>query len=294
MKENADLIQALNEIKTVPDRDPAVVRENRAAFLREAAELAEQPVSNSVFTRLMNSFRLRQPQRRLSTLTIGILLGVMMLTFSSGVVTARRATPNQLLYPVKLWLEESRLTLTRDQHEQNDLRLEYAEERLHEIEGFAGQDLSATLLDFDEHFRALSEADDLDDVQEERFEKLMEQYELIHQEDEDESEDESEDAEKPENQPNRDENTASDENESSPDTENTEEETEDAANETENAPVETETPGNGSDNDSDDGSDDDKSPEETPDPDETPEEKETSEPDPTPESGERSGESEND
>ena len=172
MKEKADLIQALEELQDVPARDPAVVQQNRAAFLREAEDLSRPTVSVSPFMRLIGRFTNGQPRLQFSTLTIGIILGILMLTFSSGVYAARKSAPSQLLYPVKLWLEDSRMAFTRSPHEQLDLRLAYAEERLHEISGFAGEladpSLATALHNFDEQYSAiqsLSGEQELDDQQ---------------------------------------------------------------------------------------------------------------------------------
>ncbi|MEJ2759342.1 MAG: DUF5667 domain-containing protein, partial [Anaerolineales bacterium] len=153
MKENEKLIQALEELQEVPDRDPAVVQQNRAAFLQQAEELSQQTVSVSPFMRLIGRFTNGQPRLQFSTLTIGIILGILMLTFSSGVYAARKSSPSQALYPVKLWLEGSRMAFTRSTHEKLDLRLAYAEDRLNEINGFTGDisdpALATTLHNFD-------------------------------------------------------------------------------------------------------------------------------------------------
>lgn len=214
MKEHAKLNQAFEELKAVPDRDPATVQANRASFLQEAHQFSQQPVSNTWFARLIDNYRLTHTRTQFSTLTIGILLAALMLTFSSSVYAARKSAPNQFLYPLKLWLEDSRLGLTSDPHEQIDLRLDYAEERLKEIEGYTGEsadpELAAALQNFDDHYLILGGAVDLDDVQEQRWEEIQEQYQFIHSEDEeeDEAENQADETASPNDQSDQDENTS--------------------------------------------------------------------------------------
>lgn len=301
MKDNANLTQAFEALKSVPDRDPAVVQHNRAAFLREAEQISQQPVSNSLFARLINNYRLSHTRMQFSTLTIGILLAVVMLTFSSGVYAARKSAPNQFLYPFKLWLEDSRLTLTNNPHEQIDLRLAYAEERLNEIEGFTGDaanpDLAAALKNFDDHYLILSEEDDLDDVQEQRWEHIQEEYQLIHPEDDEEGETEHEsenqpdEIEQPEGQSGQDEQSGQDDEIDTPNNADAPVETgeDQPENNAEDTSSEAESDSSDEENTSDESEKDQDSGEKTPEGTDTPDsdsedhsENSTEEPDPTP------------
>jgi len=250
----------------------------------------------------MSRFTNGQPRLQFSTLTIGILLGILMLTFSSGVYAARKSSPNQFLYPVKLWLEDSRMAFTSSPHEQLDLRLEYAEERLNEIEDFSGKltdpTLQSTLQNFDEQFsaiQALSGEQELDDVQQERIEKIQVQYQSIHEGDEDDKDSSNETDERDESDSNdgledkpKDIEPADpeDPNDNTPEDENNLTETPDDGDD-EKSPEETE-------------SSDDKSPEKTQEPDDDSEDKpddneedSTPKPDPTPDEEDSEKESNN-
>lgn len=300
MKEHAKLNQAFEELKAVPDRDPATVQANRAAFLQEAHQFSQQPVSNTWFARLIDNYRLTHTRTQFSTLTIGILLAALMLTFSSSVYAARKSAPNQFLYPLKLWLEDSRLGLTSDPHEQIDLRLDYAEERLKEIEGYTGEsadpELAAALQNFDDHYLILGGAVDLDDVQEQRWEEIQEQYQFIHSEDEEdkedeEAEDQEDKSENQEDQSDQDENSGENDELNAPnnptgtDEEHSESENEDISSENNNAASTDDDQENDSEKDQESDEDSPKetqSPEDDSDDGDDSEEDSTEEPDPTP------------
>ncbi len=195
------ITELLEELKTSPERDLEATAKGRMAFLAEADQLARQPVSISPIQRLINSFRKPQPRLRFSTFTIGFILAVLMLTFSSSVFAARNARPNQFLYPFKLWLETSRLSLTQRPESQINLRLEYAEERLAELEGFsenlADPAIAITVNNYDDQIKAiegLMETYEPESSQRERLERVKEEYYTFYPEEKDED-DEQEDSE---------------------------------------------------------------------------------------------------
>ena len=190
-----EMIKILAELKETPARDPAAIEQGRAAFLEEADRLAHQTVSISPFQRLISGFSKPLPRLRFSTLTVAIILSVFLLTFSSSVYAARRSQPDQFLYPFKLWLENSRLSLTQKPGSQINLRLEYAEERLAELEGYSANltdpALAAAINNYDRQITAIEELmqlHDLDSSQRERLEKVEEEYHFLYELDEEESE----------------------------------------------------------------------------------------------------------
>jgi len=133
--EEKETIEALQPIQDVPERAPEQFERGKAAFLTEAKQISNQPVSISPFQRLINRLTQPQPKLRLSTLTIAIIFtAALMVTFSGSVVAARNALPDQPLYSYKLWLEDQRLTLAARNEAQIDLHLDFAEERLHEFQ----------------------------------------------------------------------------------------------------------------------------------------------------------------
>jgi hypothetical protein len=149
--EEKETIEALQSIQDVPERPQAQIERGKAAFLAEAEAISSQPVSISPFQRLINSMTQPKPQLRLSTLTIAIIFAaVLLISFSGSVVAARRALPEQPLYPYKLWLEDQRLALTSSKDAQIDLHLDYAEERLREyqaLERDSSDPVSTQILD---------------------------------------------------------------------------------------------------------------------------------------------------
>lgn len=194
-------IQALQTLKETPPRDADQAALGRQAFLAQAQQISKQTVSISPFQRLINVFSQPKPQLRFSTLTIAIFLSVLLLTFSSSAYAARQSKPDQILYPFKLWLENSRLSLTRQTDRQIDLHLVFAEERLKELSTDAGvyssSGIDQAMQNLSSHLEALRDlvgADQDDHSQQERLEAIQEKYEEIEkQKDDDRREDQKED-----------------------------------------------------------------------------------------------------
>jgi hypothetical protein len=93
MKEEAtnhekEIIDALQSLKDVPERQQAQVERGRAAFLAEAKQIADQsaaqPVSIPLCQRLINSFTQPKPQMRLSTFTVSIILVSVLHHLTNG------------------------------------------------------------------------------------------------------------------------------------------------------------------------------------------------------------------
>lgn len=134
-KKDQETIEALEGLKNVPERPQEQIARGKAAFLAEAKRIQNQPVSISPFQRLINSLTQPQPKLRLSTLTISIFFAlVLLVSFSGSVYAARHSLPDQALYGYKLWLEDTRITITPKTATKINLHLDYAEERLREYE----------------------------------------------------------------------------------------------------------------------------------------------------------------
>lgn len=128
-----EIIEILDMLRDVPDRDPNRRAAGKAQFLAEANKISKKTVSISWFARLIDVSQSSIPNFRLGTLTIGLILGIFLLTFSTTSF-ARQAQPDQMLYPLKLWLEDLRVNTTFQSESIIELRLNNAEERLREIE----------------------------------------------------------------------------------------------------------------------------------------------------------------
>jgi len=179
-------IQILQTLKETPPRNVDVAARGRQAFLAQAQQISDQPVSIPFLKRLINGFSRPKVQMRFSTLTIGIILGVLLLTFSSSAYAARQSKPGQFLYPFKLWLEDSRMSLTKQTDQQINLHLIYAEERLKELSApdntypTSGIDLAMHNLSHHLHaVNSLMSEVESDDGQQERLDMILLEYQQI-------------------------------------------------------------------------------------------------------------------
>ena len=191
-----ETIQLLQTLKETPPRDPKQAAQGRQAFLSQAQEISSQPVSIPLFRRLTSVFTQPKPQLRFSTLTIGIILGVLLLTFSSSAIAARISKPDQPFYTYKLWLENSRLSLTTTSEKQIDLHLVFAEERLKELASgstnYSELGLDRAVNNLSDHVKVLQSLLDEDQVSDDQRERLDDILDRYDQYDEDELEDEKE------------------------------------------------------------------------------------------------------
>ena len=279
-----DTIEILQVLKETPPRDPDQAARGRKAFLAQAEQISAQPVSIPLFQRLIDSFTKPRIQMRFSTLTIGLILGVLFLTFTSSAVAARQSKPDQVLYPFKLWLENSRLSLTTQTEEKINLHLIFAEERLEELntqgQTYSPSGIERAVNNLSSHLeavRSIMGEDQDENGRRERLNSIEDQYkEFEHDEedeekleqDEDRAEDDSENLEyEGEDTEDKPEETESpedqDEREDSDDSKHGKDSGEDHhAGETEepsdddDEPESTEEPDNNSGSGSDDGSDD--------------------------------------
>lgn len=130
-----ETIEALQNLQEVPERPQEQIERGKAAFLTQAKQISNQPVSISPLQRLINSFRQPRTNMRFSTLTIAIIFAAtLLISFSGSVYAAHFAMPDDMLYSYKLWLEDQRLAFTPGKETQINLHLDYAEERLKEYQ----------------------------------------------------------------------------------------------------------------------------------------------------------------
>ena len=122
------LIELLNELKPIPERDPRFAARGKNKFLAEAVSLSEMQRHNwwtAIF----------QPGRKFARSLIASMFIVAGLLFGSGVtvVAAQSSLPNDTLYPVKLWSEDAQLWLTKDPTTRVDLLMRQAQTRTEEM-----------------------------------------------------------------------------------------------------------------------------------------------------------------
>jgi len=123
----------LEELKQVPSRNPQQESLGRARFLNEAAKY-QQAVSPSTHSRQIGwKYLIRKEKLALNTLISIILASAMILGGGVTVVAAQDDLPNQSLYPVKLWTENTRLALTENPDTKANLLMDMAQTRVNEI-----------------------------------------------------------------------------------------------------------------------------------------------------------------
>ncbi|MDO9087306.1 MAG: DUF5667 domain-containing protein [Anaerolineaceae bacterium] len=140
-KIEADLIEMLNQMQPVPERDPNRVDRSTARYLAEiddmvAGKLAKEPINK--FDQLKEYFSMATPKFK-KAIAIGATL-IVLITFLFGslgvtAVAASRSLPGDGLYSIKTRAEQTRIILTRADENKFLLHLRYAGTRLEEIKG---------------------------------------------------------------------------------------------------------------------------------------------------------------
>ena len=117
----------LEELKDIPARDPRIASQRRAQFLSRAVSASEVHRHNKwMFTFRKENFAMNL---MISTLVIASLL------FGGGtaVYAAQDDLPNEPLYAVKMWSEETSLQLQNDPQDKADYLMTMAQTRIEEM-----------------------------------------------------------------------------------------------------------------------------------------------------------------
>jgi hypothetical protein len=129
-----ELVDALEQLRSAPDRDPQAAVHGRERFLAEAASLGHA-ASRQHGNR-------PSPARRFSLQVAAAALTILVLFFGSTVGTAyasRDALPGEMLYPVKLLGEDVRQELTFEPRAKVTVLMQFAGTRLDEMNALAGR-----------------------------------------------------------------------------------------------------------------------------------------------------------
>jgi hypothetical protein len=157
LKPLLDLAAILSDGHTVPQLDAEAVHADRQAFVFKVGELSAarhaepggQAVSTPVLVRLKRWMQgtfgfLEVPkmtkERRPMTafaFKLMLILGVAFGSLGGTAAAAANSLPDSALYPVKMTMEQTRLTLTRDPAHEAELHLAYALERAQEVQKMA-------------------------------------------------------------------------------------------------------------------------------------------------------------
>ena len=144
---NRDIYEFLEVLQEVPERDRRAAARGRAKFIAEAQSL-QAAVSPSSFQRL-NHWIATKPIKRIlkersamKTAIASILLALAILVGGGGITAyaAQDSLPNETLYPIKLFLEDTKYSLTSDPIEQIELLTEFANNRTDEIYALAADE----------------------------------------------------------------------------------------------------------------------------------------------------------
>lgn len=139
---DTNLIKKLTVLQTSSNRNPDKATTGRAAFLREAQELAgavtplEKWRHNGWMYTLQTIFVICRKEHSPMFNTIATIILIISLVLGGGGVTvaaAQGSQPDQPLYDVKLWSEDFRLSLAADPQTQFRLSLDFANKRSEEI-----------------------------------------------------------------------------------------------------------------------------------------------------------------
>ncbi len=139
------LRKQLDALREVPPRDPRRAVEGRAQFLKLAAEMKPekvhaQAVSSGLFWRLKKWIQPKHQLRKEGLKMVNILVAALMaisVIFGGGAAAAyasQDAVPGDTLYPVKEVVEQAELTFTTNPQAKAELHLEFAQERVAEIQ----------------------------------------------------------------------------------------------------------------------------------------------------------------
>lgn len=123
----------LEELKSVPARNPLRAASGRSRFLSEAAEY-EQAIAPITGVRQSGwNFPFRGKKFVANALVTLILLGTLFLGGGATLAAAQDDLPTQPLYQLKLWTEDATLAFNNDPQEQAELLINMAETRVEEM-----------------------------------------------------------------------------------------------------------------------------------------------------------------
>lgn len=146
------LIKAFNDLQNIPPRNPQAAQRGRLIFLHEAAEY-RRAVSrkanqrqNWVSRTIFPLFQRKERFPMLNTL-VAVVMAVVVLFGGTGVTVAaaQGSLPDQALYPVKTWSEDTLLSLPSSAQTRLQYVLNFSDRRVVEMTRLlaAGQSIPA-------------------------------------------------------------------------------------------------------------------------------------------------------
>lgn len=117
----------LKELKEVPERDPRIASQRRAQFLGKAVSVSE------VRRHKKWMFTFRKEQFAMNLLISTLVIAGLLFSGGTAVYAAQDDLPNEPLYALKVWSEETSLKFQNDPQEQADYLMTMAEIRIQEM-----------------------------------------------------------------------------------------------------------------------------------------------------------------
>lgn len=135
------LIERLKALHMTAKRDSHAAAATRVAFLAEARNIAKG-VSPRPRSRLNEwsaaiGIVLAAPKKMRGAPMLNTLLALIVvlgLAFGGGTVAAQTSQPDDTLYPLKIWSEETRIAFSSDPETKFQLHLQFATRRMEEIQ----------------------------------------------------------------------------------------------------------------------------------------------------------------
>jgi len=138
------LKELLDQIRSAPERSPDAMSRSRTQFFADLDTFfpvgdACQGVGETSTTG--GRIAPRPSMHRLVFTRVAVALVILVCVFTGAFTTVRAAQaalPGDVLYPIKLNLEQAQVALTTDPARQSELHLSFAQNRLDEIDTLAG------------------------------------------------------------------------------------------------------------------------------------------------------------
>ncbi len=130
----SNLKNKFENLKQVPDRNPQVVANGKANFLRQAAALKANQHQKGWINNLFPfiSINVNSPKLR-PIMAVILVIAILLGGTATTVYAAQSSLPDQTLYKVKTWSEDLLLAVTRSPQTQLDQNLIFADRRIMEM-----------------------------------------------------------------------------------------------------------------------------------------------------------------
>lgn len=145
-KNHNQIYKALESLKEAPERSRRVAAQSRSRFLSEAHAIQDR-LSTSPLQRLYQkvgailSIPTGMERSMMKTALAAMIVAIVVVIGGGGLTAyaAQGSLPDEFLYPVKLFMEDTQFNLTKDPLAQVQLLTQYANNRADEIAAMAGQ-----------------------------------------------------------------------------------------------------------------------------------------------------------